>query len=43
VFLIDQPLEPGDLSARIDQYGDKTFVGVHRLSAKSYLMVFYGK
>jgi|GEM_PF-2654924 len=42
-FLVDQPPDAVEVTARINQYPSKTFIGIHRLSSTSYLMVFYGK
>lgn len=42
VILVNESLDPKSLIARINQYINKTFIGIHRLSNNSYLMVFYG-
>jgi len=41
--LITQSLDARELSIRLDQNKRKTFIGVHRISPTSYLMVFYEK
>lgn len=42
VILVNESLDPKSLLARINQYINKTFIGIHRLSNNSHLMVFYG-
>jgi len=42
VILVNEAPDPKSLLLRINQYIKKTFIGIHRLSNNSYLMVFYG-
>jgi len=40
-MLVNESLDPNNLLTRINQHVDKTFIGIHRFSHNSYLMVFY--
>lgn len=44
VYRVNQPLRSDDLLAQFKLHPDKTFLGIHRLDDKSYLMVWrYGR